>query len=163
MWIQGTGKRLWICAPPYIALKRMWKSGMECGMNHGHTLPMAGGCRRLPGVRSSVSARIYRCRRAYCYSSCSRYPILVGCPAEPCSWRLYLGTLCITKNLSYMRALRRRVGDGLWYSSGVYSTYTRDGARSSHRDIDLRAFPCRHQHVAKAGDGRSCPFGEFIW
>jgi hypothetical protein len=93
-------------------------------------------------------------------TSCFRCPILVGCPAEPCSWRLYLGILCITKNLSYMRALRSHIGDGLWYNSGVQST--RDGARSFHRDTDLRRLSSRHRHVAEAGAGRSCPFGEFI-
>lgn len=141
------------------------------GMNHGHEVDIRGwlqeiaahafGC-QIVCVGSQIPVPV--CLLLILHATaCFRCPILVGCPAEPCSWRLYLGTLCITKNLSYMIALRRRVGDGLWYSSGVYSTCTRDGARSSHRDTDLRAFSCRHQHVAKAGDGRSCPFGEFIW
>jgi hypothetical protein len=82
------------------------------------SLTTTGGCRRLPGVRLSASARRYRCRYAYCYSSCSRCPILVGCPAEPCSWCSHPCNCRFTKNLSHMR---RRVGDGhgLWYSSGV--------------------------------------------
>jgi hypothetical protein len=57
-------------------------------------------------------------------TSCCQCPILVGCPAEPYSWRSYtLACACFTKKpviLSYMRLPKRQVGHGPWYSSGVH-------------------------------------------
>jgi hypothetical protein len=68
--------RLWICAPPYIASKRMWKSGMECGMNHEHRLTMAGGCMRL-----RVSDRL--CRLV---DTGAGVPIVIHRVADAQSW-----------------------------------------------------------------------------